>query len=211
MKVFSKVEYISFCTPSNSWSRLRAELAAQVVFPVRAPMDLVHLLAGQHRHRTRGRRRLRQRRVLQVLVVVGVGLVVVVDLRQVRVGEQIGQDAQLAALARFQLAAGRAVPAALPLALVLPFLGIADAGLGFHVVEPGVLDAVAAGPDVLAGDRAGMAADALVQVQHHADLGAYPHDCFSSCCVSTNGPSSQSTFFILRSTTNSSRLAPTVP
>ena len=24
MKVFSKVEYISFCTPSNSWSRLRA-------------------------------------------------------------------------------------------------------------------------------------------------------------------------------------------
>ena len=33
----------------------------------------------------------------------------------------------------------------------------------------------------------------------------------SSCCVSTNGPSSQSTFFILRSTTNSSRLAPTVP
>ena len=195
---------------------LGGEFAAQVVFPVRAPDDLVHLLAGQHRHRARGGRRLRQGCVLQVFVVEGEGFVVVVDLRQVGVGEQVRQDAQLAALARFQLAGRGALPAALPLFLVFPFLGIADAGFRFDVVEPGVFDAVAAGPDVLAGDRASVAADALVQVQHHADLGAYPHDCFSSSCVaaagsSTSGPSIQSTFFILRSTTNSSRLAPTVP
>src|SRR5690606_24414099 len=34
----------------------RTEFAAQVIFPVRAPVDLVHLAAGQHRHRP-GRRR----------------------------------------------------------------------------------------------------------------------------------------------------------
>src|SRR5690606_17785518 len=65
---------------------------------------------------------------------------------------------------------GLARPATVPFVLVFPLLGVADAGLGLDVVEPGVLDTGAAGPDVLAGHAAGVAADALVQVQHHADL-----------------------------------------
>src|SRR5690606_13488806 len=98
-------------------------------------------------------------------------------------------------------------PAAVPLVLVLPLLGVADAGLGLHVVEPGVLGAGPAGPHVLAGDRAGVAADALVQVQHHADLGADLHaasPCFCTSCATSSprGVSSQSTFLILRTTTN---------
>ena len=78
-------------------------------------------------------------------------------------------------LPRLDAAVALADPAAVPLVLVLPLLRVADAGLGLDVVEPGVLDALAAGPDVLAGDTAGMAADALVQVQHHADLCADFH------------------------------------
>ncbi len=93
----------------------RAELAAEIVFPVRAPLDLLHLAAGQHGYRARGRRGLHQRRLLQVLVVVGEGLVVLVDLRQVGVGEQVRQDLQLAALARLERAVGVALPAALHL------------------------------------------------------------------------------------------------
>src|SRR5262249_2727859 len=144
-------------------------------------------------------------------VVVGERLVVVVDLGQVRIGEDIGEHAPARADARLQPAALQAPPAAAPLVLVLPLLGIADAGLGFDVVEPGVIDAVARGPEVLSGHRAGVAADALVEVEHHRDLGADLHDATPSCSASARGRSNQSTLSILRTITNSSRFEPTVP
>ena len=203
---------------SSKFSVLAAlgELAAEDLFPVRAPHDLVHLLAGDQAARARGRRRLHLRRRLQVSVVESERLVVVVDLGQVRVGEDLHQQLPLAALARHDRAVGTAHPAAVPLVLVLPFLRVADARLGLDVVEPCVLHARPAGPDVLAGHRARVAADALVEVQHLADLGADLHTTSPCSCVgrissSATGVSSQSILFILRTTTNSSRLVPMVP
>src|SRR3972149_6923960 len=49
---------------------------------------------------------------------------------------------------------------------------VAGAGLRLDVVPPHVLRALAVGPDVLAGDRARMAADALVEVEAHRALRA---------------------------------------
>ena len=80
---------------------------------------------------------------------------------------------------RLDLAVLLATPAAVPALLVFPFLRIADAGLGLDVVEPGVFHAFAVGPNVLAGDRAGVAPDALVEVQHHRDLRADFHSAAS--------------------------------
>ena len=193
--------------------RALREFAAENLFPVRAPLDLFHALTGDQAARPSGRRRLHFRRRLQVVVVEGEGLVVVVDFRQVRVGEDFHQQLPLAALARHDGAVGTAHPAALPLVLVLPFLRVADAGLGFDVVEPGVFHAGPAGPHVLAGDRTGVAADALVEIEHHADLCAYFHviSPYAWAVSVAASPSSQSTRFILRTTTNSSRLVPMVP
>ncbi len=146
------------------------ELGTENLLPVRAPLDLLHALTGDQRARTRHRLMLGDRRGVQVLVVEVERLVVVVDRRQVRVGEDVRQHAELAADLRVDGAVAVAHPAALPLVLVFPLLRVADAGLGLDVVEPGVFHAFAAGPDVLAGDRAGVAADALVQVQDHAYL-----------------------------------------
>ncbi|MCY1231524.1 hypothetical protein D9M72_439770 [compost metagenome] len=146
------------------------EFGAEDFLPVRAPLDLLHALAGNHRARARHRLVVAQRGGMQVLVVEVERLVVVVDARQVRVGEDVRQHAELAADPRVDRAILVADPAALPFLLVLPFLGIADTGLGLDVVEPGVLHAFATGPDVLAGDRAGVAADAFVQVKDHAHL-----------------------------------------
>ena len=87
-----------------------------------------------------------------MIVVEGKRLVVVVNLRQIGIGEDAHQQLPLTALARLDLAVGQTMPAAVPFVLVLPFLGITDARLGLHVVEPGVLHAGATGPDVLAGD-----------------------------------------------------------
>ena len=156
--------------------RALGELAAQDLLPVRAPFDLLHALAGDERARARRRKGLQLRRLLQVLVVEGEGLVVVVDLGQVGIGEDLGQHAPFAADLRLQLAVPLAHPAAVPAVLVLPVLGIADAGLGLDVVEPGVFHALAVGPNVLAGDRAGVTPDALVEVQHHGDLCADFHE-----------------------------------
>src|SRR5690606_23049754 len=149
--------------------RAPGELPAEDLLPVRAPLDLLHALAGDQAPRPRGGCRLHLGRRLPVVVVEGVGLGVVVDLRQVRLGEQAHQQLPLAALARTDRAVGGTYPAAVPAVLVLPFLRIPDARLGLDVVEPRVLHAGTVRPDVLAGDRAGVAADALVQVQHHAD------------------------------------------
>ncbi|MNO89224.1 hypothetical protein D3C76_807020 [compost metagenome] len=199
------------------------ELGAEDFLPVRTPFDLLHALAGNQRARPRGGLVRGFRRGVQVLVVEVERLVVVVDLRQIRVGEDVRQHAELAADARGDGAVAIALPAALPLLLVFPFLRITDARLGFDVVEPGVFHTFAAGPDVLAGDRAGMATDAFVEVQHHADLrtnfhGVSPQMSWGSGCGRASPPSppcsgssSQSTLAILRTTTNSSRLQPTVP
>ena len=130
---------------------------------------------------------------MQVLVVEVERFVVVVDLGQVRVGEDVRQHAELAADARADRTVRRAHPAALPLLLVFPFLRVADPGLGLDVVEPGVLHAFAAGPDVLAGDRAGVATNAFVEVQHHADLrtnfhGVSPQMSWGSGCGRASPP-----------------------
>src|SRR5690625_4113349 len=47
---------------------------------------------------------------------------------------------------------------------------------GLDVVEPHVLDPGTVGPRLLAGDRTGMAPDALVEVHHHGDLRHDPAD-----------------------------------
>jgi hypothetical protein len=45
--------------------------------------------------------------------------------------------------------------------------GKANAGLGLHVVPPHVLGTLAVGPDVFAGDAAGVTANALIEVENH--------------------------------------------
>ena len=155
-------------------------------------------LAGELRVRARDRVVLGQRRGDQLLVVVGPGLVVVVDLRQVGVGEDRQQLLDPPAGLQPQPALAVELPAAAPLLLVLPALGVADAGLGLDVVEPHVLGAGPVGPDLLAGDRAGVAADALVEVHHHPDLRADPHSNLTSASR-------------LRSTVTSSRCEPVGP
>ena len=149
-------------------------LAGQIVFPVRAPGDLVHLFAGDLRDRTCRRCGFGQRRVLQVGVVESEGLVVIVDLRHVRIGEDIEQAGELAAGLELQLAVDQ-LPATLPDFLVFPLLRVTDAGLGFDVVEPGVFHALAVGPDVFTRHGAGVTANALVEVEDKGELCANFH------------------------------------
>src|SRR5690606_1701566 len=73
-------------------------------------------------------------------------------------------------LARLQFSAARTRPAAVPFGLIFPFFRVAYPWLGLDIIEPGVLDTIPASPDILAGNRTGMATNTLVQVQHHADL-----------------------------------------
>src|SRR5690606_20747305 len=88
------------------------EFGAEDFLPVRAPFDLLHALPGNARARPRGGLVLAGFRGVQVLVVEGEGLVVGVDLRQVRVGEDVRQHPPLAADARVDAASGVAHPAA---------------------------------------------------------------------------------------------------
>ena len=146
------------------------KLAAEQLFPVGAPADFVHPLTADQRTGAGGRQMLALRRGMQMLVIVGEGFVIVVDARQLRVGEDFCQHANAVAEARRQLTGDPADPAALPLLLVFPVFRVADTGFGFDIVKPGVFHPFASGPDVLAGDRAGMAADAFVEIEHHANL-----------------------------------------
>src|SRR3546814_11885158 len=118
--------------------------------------------------------------------------------------EDVGEAPPFTAYARLYLAVCFPPPAALPFVLVLPVLGIADTGLALDVVPPVVLGPFAGGPDLLAGDRTGVAADALVEVHHHRDLRANLHAFTPSSSrsmylrFSDSGRSRQSISFILR-------------
>ena len=187
------------------------ELPAEDLLPVRPAFDLLHALAGQERAGPRGRRGIALRGALEVLVVEGEGLVVVVDLGKVRVAEELREDRELAPHLRLDLPPAGPLPSSIPALLVLPVVGVAGPRLGLDVVEPGVLHALPVRPHVLAGHRAGMAADALVEVEHLADLGPNLHRAASSVAGIAGGGSSQSTRSIFRTITNSSRFEPTVP
>ncbi len=186
------------------------KFGAENFFPVRTPMDFLHAFAGNQRARTCRRLMIAFGGLMQVLVIEIERFVVIVDLRQVGIGENLGKDPPAAAGFELQTAAGISHPATVPLLLVFPFLGIADAGFGFDVVEPCVFDTFARGPHVLAGNRAGMATNAFVEVEHHRNLGTYFHR-EASAVAGTGSPSCHSTLSILRTMTNSSRLVPVVP
>src|SRR5215207_527151 len=139
-----------------------------------------------------------ERRVDERLVVIGERLVVVVDRRQVGVGEDRQQLLDLSAGLQPQPAFSVELPAAVPARLVGPLARIALSRVGFDVVEPDVLGAWPVGPDLLAGDRAGVAADALVEVHDHRDLRLDAHQYSTS-------------WLRLRTTVIESRLEPVGP
>ncbi len=144
----------------------------QVVIPVGRPLNLVYFAAIDLRDRLcGGLGLLTSLGTHQILVLVAPRLVVVLDGRQVRVMEQGSQLLQASTGLGFELARAGKLPAALPLFLVLPGAGVAHAGTSFNVIEPDVLGAFAVGPCLLTRDRTGVAADALVQVHDHGDLG----------------------------------------
>ncbi len=149
-------------------------VAAEVVVPVGRPLD-VHRLAGDERVRPRDGGVLLKRRLDEGVVVVGPRLVVVLEARQHRVGEDLEQLLEPATRAQLEPAALREHPAALPAFLVLVRAGVAEAGAGLDVVPPDVLSAGTVGPRLLARDRAGVAADALVEVHHHRHLCHHAH------------------------------------
>lgn len=78
------------------------KLAAEDLFPVRTAGDLVHPLAGDQRARTGDRLMFALRRVMQILVVIIKRLVVIIDARQMRVGEDFTQQHRAIAHARLQ-------------------------------------------------------------------------------------------------------------
>jgi hypothetical protein len=51
--------------------------------------------------------------------------------------------------------------------LVFPLGGKTNARLGFDIVPPHVLSALAVSPDVFTGDAAGVTANALIQMENH--------------------------------------------
>ena len=149
MKVFSNWPYIAFCRLSKFLSCERFRIPAEDLLPVRAAFDLVHAPAGDQRARAGHRLVLALFGGMQMLVVVIERLVVVIQRRYVRVGEDFRQHADAVAHARLQLAVDFTYPAALPFFLIFPGVRIPDAGLAFHVIEPGVFHTFTAGPDVL--------------------------------------------------------------
>src|SRR6185295_8738908 len=102
-------------------------------------------------------------------------LVVVGELGLDGAREDRQQPLEPAAGAELEPATPVELPAPAPSLLVLVPPRVALTRAGLDVVEPDVLGTGAVGPGLLAGHRAGLAADALVEVHHHAHLGHDAH------------------------------------
>ena len=177
MKVCWKTNLI-FSSDSCSYSlhdRVEMSLfadAAEVVVPVRRPGDL-GVLAGDQRLGPGHRKVVTQRGI---------------DERPVVVRSTARSSPRAwVALERKDSSSLRTLPPALSLsrpdcsgssrpARFLIFMArIALARPGLHIVEPDVFGAQLGWSGLLAGHRTGVAANALVQVHHHAHLGHHSH------------------------------------
>lgn len=149
--------------------------ATKIVFPGSAPFDLVHDFARYVADWLGGRCRFHERRLLQLLVIEGIGFVVFIDGRQQSIAEDASQEPRARPALQLQLSV-LDLPAALPSVLIFPLLRVAGARLRLDIVEPDIFHARSIRPYILAGDRTGMAPDALIEVQDHRNLSAYLHN-----------------------------------
>jgi hypothetical protein len=143
-----------------------------VVFPVDAPIDGNVLFLRDHGFRPSNRLLLGLLGRMQVIIGEGIYVaiaVVIRHFRRVRIEEEIGEHVGLTAVSQLQLVS-ILDPSSLPEILVFPPLRISDTRFGFHIVPPHVLGAFPVRPYVLAGDSTGVAANALFQVEGHAQL-----------------------------------------
>lgn len=146
------------------------ELAAKQFFPVRAANNFVHPFAANQRARAGRREVIALWSTVQIPVIKREGFVVIINAGQGRVGKDFRQHAHAPAETRRQLAGDPAYPAALPLLLIFPVFRVANPRFGFNVVEPRIFHTFTPGPDVFTGDRAGVTANAFVEIQHHSNL-----------------------------------------
>ena len=96
----------------------------------------------------------------QLVIIIGPGLIVFVDIRKIRVVKNLQQFSRPTAGSETELSSH--LPATFVKSLILPLLRIANPWFGLHIVEPDVFSATPVGPDIFAGNTAGMAAETFV-------------------------------------------------
>ena len=146
------------------------ESPGEIILPVRSILDLIHLLTGNHRERPRRRWRLHPVLSFQRGEIEGEGLVIVLDLRQIGIGEQLQHNLRTVAKAQFRAAVLASDPSTPIFLLILPGFRITGAGFRLHIVPPCIFHSLARCPDILACHRTCMASYALVQVEDHCYL-----------------------------------------
>src|SRR5665647_2538431 len=145
-----------------------------MVVPVGTAFDLLYPLAGDLGESFGHRLIAAGRCLVEVAVVEVERLIVVLELRHIGLKEHIEECWSLAESPQLQFSP-LAEPPPLELHLIFPLFGIADARFCFDVVPPHVLGTLAVSPDVLAGDAAGVTADALVKIEYHYQLSREVH------------------------------------
>ena len=144
---------------------------AKIIIPVWSPGDSIDVVTGDLADRTCNREILGiPRGAEQLVVLIRPRFVVVVQHRHARGRKNLAEDGESSPRTRHNFASLRALPPATPFLLVLPLRRIATTGAGLNIVEPHVLSARAVRPCLLAGNRTGVAPNALVQVHYHRDL-----------------------------------------
>jgi hypothetical protein len=144
--------------------------ATGVIFPVHAPVDGDVLFFRDHGFWPCDRWLFGCLGRMQVIEGEGINVpvsVVIRHLRCVGIEKEIGEHVAPTAIAKFQFIADP-FPSSLPQILVFPLLRVTDARLGLHIVPPHVFGAFPIRPYVLAGNRAGVAADTLLEIEGHA-------------------------------------------
>lgn len=148
----------------------------EVIVPIRSGLNRVTVLASDHRNSTGRGLIIPLRSVEEVLVIVGPGFEIVINTREIGVIKDVRESPPLALKAKAALPRARVtLPPTTILLLVLLKGPVADTGLCLNVIPEDVLGALTICPDVLAGDRAGVATDALVKVEDHRKLGTDVH------------------------------------
>lgn len=115
-----------------------------------------------------------RRRIDEIFIIVRPGLIVIIDGRQVRIVENLQKFGRTAAGQKLQSVVPDR-PTAFPVLPAFPPFGIAYSRFGFHIVVPDIFSALPVGSYIFAGDAAGVAAEAFVEIHDHGQLSSNLH------------------------------------
>lgn len=141
------------------------ELEEENLLKVREKLDIINKIEGDKRERKGGRNGEDLEWSMEMEVIEIERLVIIVDLRKVGIGENIGEDEKFWENIRIDIEVIIEKKEEVKIIMVLKLIGKKEEGIGIEIVEKGILEELKIGKEVFESDGEGVEEDKIVEIK----------------------------------------------